>query len=946
MMNNLIGKAIGHYKILEKLGEGGMGVVYKAEDTKLKRIVALKFLSPELTNDLQAKERFIQEAQTSSAIEHTNICNIYEIDETKPAPGEPENGQIFIVMAYYDGETLEKKIQRGPLTLEDALQIAIQVSEGLKEAHDMAIIHRDIKPANIMETAKGQVKIMDFGLAKLKSRARITKAGTTSGTLAYSSPEQVSSKKLDHRSDIFSFGIVLYELLTGRHPFQGDYEAAIVYSILNENPEPVSNIRPDVPKALVEIIQKTLAKIPDNRYQSMNELLIDLKRVKQDFESGPSPKRDYQFGERKRIRKVLWGIVPVILLAIFFVIITKIWIFNERKTIVKIPIGVMFFENQTGENKYDYLRKVLADMLITDLNQSRFMQAMTFESMFDLMKSLGYEDATIIDASMGAELCGLAGARFMVLGGLSKSGNTFVVNAQVLDVETKSQVRAFRVTGKGEGSILGHLVDDLTDKIKSGMEIPLKEIQKEKMDITKHMTTSLEAYEYYFAGREAAIRMNHQEAIDNLEKAVALDSTFIEAYDALARHYYSIKEREKALETIEKLKSLSGKCAERKLIEILALEAFINHDWDLAIQYYKKLIRMNPEDIVAHIDLGIIYYQKKLMHEEGISEFEKVLELDRKGALHYSNLTSMEKERKLYNIYLYLGYAYMRKGEVTKAHAAFREYVGRLPHQFYPLIVLGDFYLITGNYDEAIVNFQRSLEINPENPLTSKLLGEAYLAKGMYNQALSFFKKSLDLSLSKTDKADAHFHMGKQYYLKCEYPQAILDCRHALELDSTLIEAHWVQGLILVKNKEFEKAESEVMVIKELIEKTKTEDPKTYYYQLSGELFLGRGLHKQAVENFKRASNINTLDRTFFMCALGEAYLKIGELNKAEETLRDVFNINPSYAQAYYLLGRVYEKKRKNEEARRHFQKFIEIWKDADEDIAQLKDARKKLETS
>ncbi len=229
----MVGKTISHYKILEKLGGGGMGVVYKAEDTKLKRTVALKFLPQDLSRDDESKERFIHEAQAASALDHNNICTIYEIDET-------DDGQMFIAMACYDGETLKKKIERGPFKLEDAIDISLQISEGLSKAHEKEIVHRDLKPANVMLTKDGVVKILDFGLAKLRGQTKLTKVGTTLGTAPYMSPEQARGEEVDNRTDVFSLGVLLYEMLTGQLPFKGDYHEAIIYSILNEDQEPLT----------------------------------------------------------------------------------------------------------------------------------------------------------------------------------------------------------------------------------------------------------------------------------------------------------------------------------------------------------------------------------------------------------------------------------------------------------------------------------------------------------------------------------------------------------------------------------------------------------------------------------------------------------------------------------------------------------------------------------
>ena len=266
----MIGKTISHYKILEKIGAGGMGVVYKAQDTKLDRMVALKFISPQSLKSKEEKARFIQEAKAAAAINHTNITTIYEINEYE--------NDTFISMEYIEGESLRDKIESGPLAIEEALKIAIQISEGLQEAHEHHIIHRDIKSANIIITQNVQVKILDFGLAKLKGQSKFTKAGTTLGTAAYMSPEQYQNKDVDLRSDIWSFGVVLFEMMTGQLPFEGDYEAAVMYSVVNEEPGSASSLRKGIPIEIENIINKALEKDPTKRYQGMKEVMEELRQ--------------------------------------------------------------------------------------------------------------------------------------------------------------------------------------------------------------------------------------------------------------------------------------------------------------------------------------------------------------------------------------------------------------------------------------------------------------------------------------------------------------------------------------------------------------------------------------------------------------------------------------------------------------------------------------------
>jgi len=315
----MIGKTIGHYRIEEKLAEGGMGVVYKAVDTNLRRPVALKFLPAELTSNVEFRKRFIHEAQAASALDHINICNIHEIAESN-------EGQTFIVMTCYEGKTLKEKIKRGPLNLKEALDIIIQVAEGLTKAHEKRIVHRDIKPANIMVTDENVVKILDFGLAKLYKRTKLTKSGTALGTAAYMSPEQIKGKTVDHRADIWAVGIILYEMLTCQLPFRGEYDQALFYSILNEEPEHLTALRSGIPMELERIVNKLLSKEPDARYQHIDELTVDLKKLDLSaiFNTRNSPGTPTSHSTKdtgKLGRLVPWTVAAIAALAAF----TTLW---------------------------------------------------------------------------------------------------------------------------------------------------------------------------------------------------------------------------------------------------------------------------------------------------------------------------------------------------------------------------------------------------------------------------------------------------------------------------------------------------------------------------------------------------------------------------------------------------------------------------------------------
>ncbi len=343
----MIGETISHYKILEKIGEGGMGIVYKAEDTKLKRIVALKFLPSNALGTEEEKARFIREAQAAASLNHPNIATIYEIDEVE--------GEIFIAMEYIDGQTLKEKINSGPLKIKEAVKIACQVADGLNAAHEKGITHRDIKSANVMLTEKGQAKIMDFGLAKMAARTGLTKEGTTLGTIAYMSPEQSRGEHVDHRSDIWSLGVVLYEMVSGQLPFKGEYETAMVYSILNVDPEPLTALRTGVPIALDGIVAKAMAKEPDARYQHVDEVPVDLKAI--DLKSIDTSKiltttiteKAAQQPSRWR-RAVPWSVSALMVVVTAFVVGFIIWNLKPQPTLPPQPVTRVYIPLSPGED--------------------------------------------------------------------------------------------------------------------------------------------------------------------------------------------------------------------------------------------------------------------------------------------------------------------------------------------------------------------------------------------------------------------------------------------------------------------------------------------------------------------------------------------------------------------------------------------------------------------
>ncbi|MFQ5641986.1 MAG: protein kinase, partial [bacterium] len=475
----MIGKTISHYKIVQKLGGGGMGIVYKAEDTKLKRTVALKFLPQDLTRDQEAKERFLHEAQAASALDYPNICTIYEIDET-------EDGQMFICMAYYEGATLKLLIDNCQLTIYQSIEIAIQVAQGLAKAHEQGIIHRDIKPANIMVTRDGVVKIVDFGLAKLAGVTQITRTGTTMGTVAYMSPEQTRGETVDQRTDIWSLGAVLYEMLTAQLPFRGDYEQAVVYSILNEEPEPLAELGIKVSAKLEQIVAKALAKSPDRRYQKMKEMLTDLRVLKKESEA-------------ESTKEVLTKKKPA------------------------LSIAVLPFVDMSSQKDQEYFCDGMAEELIDAMTKIEGLQVVSRSSAFQ------FKGESPDIRKVGEKL----NVNHVLEGSVRKAGNRLRITAQLINVEDGYHLWSEKYDREMEDVFA--IQDDIARTIVSTLKIKL--VGEQEAPLVKRHTDNLEAYNLYLKGRYFWNKRHEggmQQAMEYFNQALEKDPAHALAYSGLA----------------------------------------------------------------------------------------------------------------------------------------------------------------------------------------------------------------------------------------------------------------------------------------------------------------------------------------------------------------------------------------------------------------------------
>lgn len=671
----MIGKTVSHYKILEKLGEGGMGVVYKAEDTALKRTVALKFLPPELTREGEAKERFIHEAQAASSLEHTNICNIHEINET-------ENGQLFIVMACYEGESLRDQIERGPLILERALDIAIQIASGLTKAHEKGIVHRDIKSANVFITDDGVVKILDFGLAKLGDRTKLTREQSILGTVTHMSPEQVRSENVDPRSDIWSLGVVLYEMLTGQLPFKGDYEQAVIYSILNESPKPVTAIRSGIPIELDRIIGKALVKEPSERYQHVDEMIVDLKTIhdKPDAVTTKSS-RSKQSKSKKRLLFLYAGIV-IILLA---VLVGRYFLTRTPKNVID-SIAVLPLENLTGDDTKRYIVDGIHEALITELYKIKALKVISRQSVKQ------YRNTTKSAPQIADELK----IKGLVEGSVQLIEDQVIITVQLIDARWDHHLWANNYEGNFRDILF--LQKHVTRAIAGEIKVQVTPQDEERLGAPRYVDP--EAYKLYLKGSQVGFGPNpesYQQGIEYLERSIAKDSTFSLPYITMAnlhilfggyfpqaRDDVELKARQMLAKALELDVKQPGAHVASALFKVL-----YEWDWDGADQAYRLAIALEPGNSDTHWQYGkFLVWMGKF--ESGVSEVKYAQELNPlSGIVRHS---------------------------------------------------LMEVYLFSRQYDKAIEWGNSVLEVEPDSSFISEMLGWACLCKEMYVEAIEHFE--------------------------------------------------------------------------------------------------------------------------------------------------------------------------------------------------------------
>ena len=931
----MIGQAVSHYRILEKLGEGGMGVVYKAEDTKLKRTVALKFLAPDLTRDDTAKRRFIHEARAASALDHPNIAVVHEIDET-------DDGKAFICMAYYQGQTLKERLERGPLPIEQAVRIALQIADGLQRAHEAGIVHLDIKPANIVLTEQDIVKIVDFGLAKLSSDTRRSKSapfGPYAGTAAYMSPEQVQGIAVDHRSDLFSLGIVLYEMLTGSRPFPGEHEAALFYSIVNLEPIPPSKLRVEIPPGLEHVTQCLLKKSPIERYQNAAAVRADLEVLPSTgWEKMPLLRRA---NAAKLMHLPAKYLLPSIG-ALVLVVAGLIWSLIPKKSFSLDPsayVVVADVENTTGNKFFEHS---LTEAIKVSLRQSPRINLLPPERIAAALRRMRIEEQHRLDEPTALAAARREDAKVVVAGAINPLGAGYVLTCKIIDAARGETLKIPRREISRVEDVLDGL-DKLCEEIRASLGESLQEISENATPLEKVTTASLEALELYSQGDRMERQGKYEAAALLKGQAAEIDSLFTMAVSDLSYIHRKLGHDSIAIAYHRRVPSLLNRVTERERYYILTTFYGPSFEFDFrkAFENAHQMVLRYPNSAEAHGQLGhLAMYFCELT--TALEENNKALALDSAFAG---------------SVYNNSGYSAALAGDVVNALGYFRK-SKQLRPTYYAIDAFIAHALWIGEKLDSAEHTLRA--IIPRGDLRRQILSHSqlatlYLSQGRLGQAETECDSGVALlSRGKSTVSEAYFHylLGEIAFERGNRATYTREMHLAEETaqapyaDLVLIAVHYART----------GRERDARRLLSRISRINSVDPyfvrrrNHFLHWVKGEMLLAQRMPDQAKQELDAIEKVHCGDPIYFSAQRGIAmcsesvsdslailhFLRL--LSRRGELIMGPLLSYPAtgswtshiWPEAHLALGKLFLRRGNKPEASRNLAAALRYWRDAD----------------